>query len=132
MILKNPCKICITKPVCERECDDLTDYGETIYGVFYILFMVIIALIFVSICLLLYFILPSIFTTIFMTSVLSIGYFLSIREIITDNVKEKILWKNVVICLFGPLLMIASFLGNAIGIDQPLDNFIYKHNKKVN
>jgi len=132
MIFTNPCKACITKPVCRRECDDLTDYGETIYGVFYILFMVIIALIFVSICLVLYFILSSIFTTIFMTSVLSIGYFLSIREIITDNIKEEILWKKVIVWLFGPLLMVASYMGNAIGCDQPLDNFIYKHNKKVN
>lgn len=129
----NPCKTCITRPVCRGECDEFIDYGCNIHDVTFISWIIFLFVVFVSVFVVLYLILNPLYVSGILISILCFGYYKAAEEIFSDmkDFKRHKIWQQGVMCIFGPFLLLGSISWQYVPIDPQLDNFIYKYNKKV-
>lgn len=132
----NPCKYCLTRPVCNQTCDDFENYGCTVHDFTFYSYLFGIAILFVVILFGLYHTLPWWqVAPIFGFSVLIFGYIKTIVEIKKDENseewKEMKKWQRGLICVLGPILMFGSYTWDKMPVDKPIDDFIYKYIKKL-
>ena len=129
----NPCKTCISRPVCRNECKDFVEFGVTTHDWLYLSWVITIILSSMFILTGFYMILPSVYVSITIFNLICFGYYKSIKEIILDikEIKKHTVCQQIMLWSIGPLLMFASITWEKLPLDDPIDNFIYKYNKKV-
>lgn len=129
----NPCKRCITRAVCKNKCKDFVEFGCTTHNWTYFLWFTFLFLSFLSITVLLYMNINPLYASFHVLNLLWFGYYKSIKETLKDidNLKEYKIWKQWIIWGFGPLILFTTITWDKLPVDNLIDNFIYKYNKKV-
>lgn len=127
-MFKNPCKVCLTRPVCKNICDDLRDYDNLIRTIIYILFTTFVGIIILTMGLITYKFYPNIFTVLLFISMLIWGFIHSLKEVYTDNEFSSYkLWQKILLFIFAPLLLLSVIIWDVLPFESIIDCHIYKY-----
>lgn len=125
-IVFNPCKYCLKRPVCKKQCDDLKNHIETQeIGCVLILFIVITGLWIYGIVYI-YTHYPIKIVACILSLILGVSYGYTIKEIITqylEEFKEYKFIKKFFAILLGPTSMVAAWLFYNFDFDDIINKY---------
>jgi len=130
IIISHPCKTCLKRPVCDKECDDLENHYDTMFIALFIVSIIIITIAWWSIF---YHIWSYKILVFLMGIILCIGYKEIIKDIINDrDFKDYTNKEKAFILFIGPYGLAVSWVFNRIDIETYMDKHITKRfNKKL-
>lgn len=136
-IVLNPCKHCISRPVCNKQCDDFHCYEQTVIILWSISFIVISFIAWwIS-----YYLVWNNYGQIprfIMTMIITIGYIRSSIEIFKDrdfifkdrDFKDHKIYEKMLACILGPYGMVTMWTLDKINFDYYIEKYILYRFKK--
>ena len=132
MIVFNPCKYCLSRPVCRTTCDDFEKYGVRVHDTLFISYMIVLAIVLLSFMIGCYWVLPNNYIHGILTVIVLYGYYHAAKEIKNDkDFPTYKWWQKTLLWVFGPFLLLTGITWDKIPIDKPIEDFIYKHIKRL-
>lgn len=131
--LKNPCKYCITRPVCKKVCKDHIEYTngiEMVIGTFILLSIIFIVTWFS----LLLWDAQSVIAKYSVIAFWILCYYFGIVAIIKEDAKtfsDAKIYQQALIILFSPWGEFTINVIDFLNLDKPVDKFCYRYIKHI-
>jgi hypothetical protein len=126
VVIFNPCKYCLKRPVCQRQCDDLKYHVETqeMSSVFFVFFIITSLCIFGSIYIYTHY--PIKIVACMLLLILGVAYGYTTEELITEHLeefKEYNFLKKLIVLLISPTAMAAAWLFYSFDFDDMVNKY---------
>jgi len=135
-IFKNPCKYCLTKPICKRKCKELGNYHNTMIDCL----LMILALTFIVSTILSTYLIWNIsdmkIKVIILISLYTIIYGVAFKHTVINEQIDFEEGMNFIYIGFllslSPYILASMFIVHHIEKTEITDLFVYRYNKKLN
>ena len=135
-VFRNPCKYCLTKPICKNKCKELGDYHNTMITCLHMILAVTFLTLFVITTSFIWQISDMKVKLIILMCLYVVVYGMALKLIYIDeeiNIDDGMNFiQQGVVLLISPFIFASMFSTHHIEKTEYTDAFIYRYNKKLN
>jgi hypothetical protein len=131
VIIFNPCKYCLKRPVCKKQCNDLITHEESQEYIFMIALLIIITGLGIYGTIYIYLNFPTRIFLCIISLILGVLYGYAIKDLIVGGeYKEFNLFIKFLIFLLGPTTMVTAWLFYNFDLDTKINNYSNRYFNK--